>query len=152
MEAQQMGRRARNPVGVAQAGPTACRRYGLGHRVRPSPLASHSARPTASSCRGLTRRHAVGSAYFFLFKNRLLICIFFNWLLLYYYSIIIFLRHFCFLGPRSPIWGETLASSTRAVYWYVSNVSIIFDAPCLFLYHLLSVSLHFVAFLCIFRN
>jgi hypothetical protein len=28
--------------------------------------------------------------------------------------------------------------------WYVSNVSIIFDAPCLFL--------HFVAFLCIFWN
>jgi hypothetical protein len=36
--------------------------------------------------------------------------------------------------------------------WYVSNVSIIFDAPCFFLHHLLSVSLHFVAFLCIFRN
>jgi hypothetical protein len=36
--------------------------------------------------------------------------------------------------------------------WYVSNVSIIFDAPCLFLHHLLSVLLHFVAFLCIFRN
>jgi hypothetical protein len=30
--------------------------------------------------------------------------------------------------------------------------SIIFDAPCLFLHHLLSVSLHFVALLCIFRN
>jgi hypothetical protein len=29
---------------------------------------------------------------------------------------------------------------------YVSNVSIIFDAPCLFLHHLLSVSLHFMAF------
>jgi hypothetical protein len=36
--------------------------------------------------------------------------------------------------------------------WYVSNVSIIFDAPCLFLHHLLSVLLHFVAFLCIFWN
>jgi hypothetical protein len=36
--------------------------------------------------------------------------------------------------------------------WFVSNVSIIFDASCLFLHHLLSVSLHFVAFLCIFRN
>jgi hypothetical protein len=34
--------------------------------------------------------------------------------------------------------------------WYVSNVSIIFDAPCLFLHHLLCVLLHFVAFLCIF--
>jgi hypothetical protein len=36
--------------------------------------------------------------------------------------------------------------------WYISNVSIIFDAPCLFIYHLLCVLLHFVAFLCIFRN
>jgi hypothetical protein len=47
-------------------------------------------------------------------------------------------------GPASPPGG--------AAQWYVSNVSIIFDAPCLFLHHLLSVSLHFVAFLCIFRN
>jgi hypothetical protein len=30
--------------------------------------------------------------------------------------------------------------------WYVSNVSIIFDAPCLFIHHLLCVLLHFVAF------
>jgi hypothetical protein len=36
--------------------------------------------------------------------------------------------------------------------WYVSNVSIIFDAPCLFLHHLHIVSLHLVAFLYIFRN
>jgi hypothetical protein len=36
--------------------------------------------------------------------------------------------------------------------WYVSNVSIIFYAPCLFLHHLHIVSLHFVAFLCDFRN
>jgi hypothetical protein len=36
--------------------------------------------------------------------------------------------------------------------WYVSNVSIISDATCLFLHHLLSVLLHFMAFLCIFRN
>jgi hypothetical protein len=36
--------------------------------------------------------------------------------------------------------------------WYVSNVSIIFDSPCLFIHHLLCVLLHFVAFLCIFRN
>jgi hypothetical protein len=35
---------------------------------------------------------------------------------------------------------------------YVSNVSIIFDAPCLFLHHLPCVSLHFVAFLCDFWN
>jgi hypothetical protein len=36
--------------------------------------------------------------------------------------------------------------------WYVSNVSIIFDAPCLFLHHLPIVSLHLVALLYIFRN
>jgi hypothetical protein len=36
--------------------------------------------------------------------------------------------------------------------WYVSNVSIIFYAPCLFIHHLLCVLLHFVEFLCIFRN
>jgi hypothetical protein len=36
--------------------------------------------------------------------------------------------------------------------WYVSNISIIFDAPCLFLHHLPIVSLHLVAFLYIFRN
>jgi hypothetical protein len=36
--------------------------------------------------------------------------------------------------------------------WYVSNVSIIFDAPCLFIHHLLCVLFHFVAFLCIFQN
>jgi hypothetical protein len=36
--------------------------------------------------------------------------------------------------------------------WYVSNVSIIFYAPCLFIHHLLCILLHFVVFLCIFRN
>jgi hypothetical protein len=43
-------------------------------------------------------------------------------------------------------------SVNRPALWCVSNVSIIFDAPCLFLHHLLSVLLHFVALLCIFRN
>jgi hypothetical protein len=38
------------------------------------------------------------------------------------------------------------------VVWYVSNVSIIFDAPCLLMHHLLYVLLYFVAFLCIFWN
>jgi hypothetical protein len=32
-------------------------------------------------------------------------------------------------------------------FWYVSNVSIIFDAPCLFIHHFLCILLHFVAFL-----
>jgi hypothetical protein len=36
--------------------------------------------------------------------------------------------------------------------WYVSNIFIIFYSPCLFTHHLLCVLLHFVAFLCIFRN
>jgi hypothetical protein len=53
-------------------------------------------------------------------------------------------------GFLNRIYLLTLWSSLSV--WYVSNVSIIFDAPCLFLHHLLSVSLHFVAFLCIFWN
>jgi hypothetical protein len=71
------------------------------------------------------------------------------------------------LMPHRVFSGQTLFSTflscrSRYVYlwsqgrrwwdWYVSNVSIIFDAPCLFLHHLLSVLLHFMAFLCIFRN
>jgi hypothetical protein len=50
--------------------------------------------------------------------------------------------------------GEDLVQKCNGCqrYRYVSNVSIICDAPCLFLHHLLSVSLHFVAFLCIFWN
>jgi hypothetical protein len=36
--------------------------------------------------------------------------------------------------------------------WYVSNVSIIFDAPCLFYTMCFVFCLHFVAFLCDFRN
>jgi hypothetical protein len=34
--------------------------------------------------------------------------------------------------------------------WYVSNVSITFDDPCLFIHHLFCVLLHFMVFLCIF--
>jgi hypothetical protein len=41
---------------------------------------------------------------------------------------------------------------TVATLWYVSNVSIIFDAPCFVLHHLPIVSLHLVAFLYAFRN
>jgi hypothetical protein len=47
-------------------------------------------------------------------------------------------------------WGSQLVGHLH--HWYVSNVSIIFDAPCLFLHHLPIVSLHLVAFLYIFRN
>ena len=56
-------------------------------------------------------------------------------------------------GPgRAPyVWGR-LGPLLTMPLWYVSNVSIIFDAPCLFLHHLPIVSLHLVAFLCIFRN
>jgi hypothetical protein len=36
--------------------------------------------------------------------------------------------------------------------WYVSNVSIIFDAPCLFYTICFMFGLHFVAFLCDFWN
>jgi hypothetical protein len=54
---------------------------------------------------------------------------------------------FCYHLPTRGQAGVKLGDA-----WYISNVSIIFDAPCLFLHHLLSVLLHFVAFLCIFRN
>jgi hypothetical protein len=55
-------------------------------------------------------------------------------------------------GDWASISGRASDGGGRAGGWYVSNVSIIFDAPCLFLHHLACVSLHFVAFLCDFRN
>jgi hypothetical protein len=54
---------------------------------------------------------------------------------------------FCYHLPTRGRAGVKLGDA-----WYVSNIPIIFYAPCLFLHHLLSVLLHFVAFLCIFRN
>jgi hypothetical protein len=49
-----------------------------------------------------------------------------------------------------PTWGRAGVKLGDA--WYVSNVSIIIDAPCLFIHHFLCVLLHFMVFLCIFRN
>jgi hypothetical protein len=54
---------------------------------------------------------------------------------------------FCYHLPTRGRAGVKLGDA-----WYVSNVSIIFDAPCLFIHHLLCVLFHFVAFLCIFWN
>jgi hypothetical protein len=54
---------------------------------------------------------------------------------------------FCYHLPTQGRAGVKLGDA-----WYVSNVSIIFDALCLFMHHLLCVLLHFVAFLCIFWN
>jgi hypothetical protein len=54
---------------------------------------------------------------------------------------------FCYHLPTRGQAGVKLGDA-----WYVSNVSIIFDAPCLFMHHLLCVLLYFVAFLCIFWN
>jgi hypothetical protein len=54
---------------------------------------------------------------------------------------------FCYHLPTQGRAGVKLRDA-----WYVSNVSIIFDAPCLFIHHLLCVLLHFMVFLCIFRN
>jgi hypothetical protein len=54
---------------------------------------------------------------------------------------------FCYHLPTRGREGVKLGDA-----WYVSNVSIIFDDPCLFIHHLLCVLLHFVVFLCIFRN
>jgi hypothetical protein len=54
---------------------------------------------------------------------------------------------FCYHLPTRGRAGVKLGEA-----WYVSNVSIIFDAPCLFIHHLLCILLHFVVFLCIFWN
>jgi hypothetical protein len=48
---------------------------------------------------------------------------------------------FCYHLPTRGRAGVNLGDA-----WYVSNVSIIFDAPCLFIHYLLCVLLHFVAF------
>jgi hypothetical protein len=49
-------------------------------------------------------------------------------------------------------WFQVNIFRIHHVMWYVSNVSIIFYTSCLFLHHLPTVLLHFVALLCIFRN
>jgi hypothetical protein len=49
---------------------------------------------------------------------------------------------FCYHLPTRGRAGVKLGDA-----WYVSNVSIIFDAPCLFMHHLLCLLSHFVAFL-----
>jgi hypothetical protein len=54
---------------------------------------------------------------------------------------------FCYHLPMRGRAGVKLEDA-----WYVSNVSIIFDAPCLFIHHFICVLLHFVAFLCFFWN
>jgi hypothetical protein len=72
--------------------------------------------------------------------------------------IIIFLFEWVWMGDRclqkcTQTQMRLLTSTSSTIKnWYVSNVSIIFDAPCLFLHHLPWVSLHFVAFLCNFQN
>jgi hypothetical protein len=107
-----------------------------------------------------------------------LLCVYFHaitWLLRFYYQDYVFHAHvlsslisalnalprwsrlwwcispkkliFCYHLPTRGWAGVKLGDA-----WYVSNVSIIFDAPCLFLHHLPCVSLHFVAFLCDFWN
>jgi hypothetical protein len=54
---------------------------------------------------------------------------------------------FCYHLPTRGQAGVKLGDA-----WYVSNVSIIFDAPCLFYTICFMLCLHFVAFLCIFQN
>jgi hypothetical protein len=52
---------------------------------------------------------------------------------------------FCYHLPTRGRVGVKLGDA-----WYVSNVSIIFDAPCVFIHHFLCILLYFVGFLCIF--
>jgi hypothetical protein len=54
---------------------------------------------------------------------------------------------FCY---HLPTWGRAGVKLGDA--WYVTNVSIIFDAACFFMHHLICVLLHFMAFLCILWN
>jgi hypothetical protein len=54
---------------------------------------------------------------------------------------------FCYHLPTRGGAGVKLGDA-----WYVPNVSINFDAPCLFIHHLLCVLSHFVTFLCISRT
>jgi hypothetical protein len=54
---------------------------------------------------------------------------------------------FCYHLPTRGQAGVKLGDA-----WYVSNVSIIFDAPCLFYTICFMFCLHFVAFLCDFQN
>jgi hypothetical protein len=54
---------------------------------------------------------------------------------------------FCYHLPTRGRAGVKLGDA-----WYVSNVSIIFDATCLFYTNCFMFCLHFVTFLCIFRN
>jgi hypothetical protein len=46
--------------------------------------------------------------------------------------------------------GSATCCHIIAPRWYVANISIIFDAPCLFYTNCYIFCLHFVAFLCIF--
>jgi hypothetical protein len=55
--------------------------------------------------------------------------------------------YFCYHIPTRGRAGVKLGDA-----WYVSNVSIIFDAPCLFYTICFIFCLHLVAFLCDFRN
>jgi hypothetical protein len=54
---------------------------------------------------------------------------------------LLFQRH---LRPHQAIWPQVTSSSL--VRWYVADVSIIFDAPCLFYTNCFVFCLHFVAF------
>jgi hypothetical protein len=54
---------------------------------------------------------------------------------------------FCYDLPTRGWAGVKLGDA-----WYVSNVSIIFDAPCLFYTICFMFCLHYVAFLCDFQN
>jgi hypothetical protein len=54
---------------------------------------------------------------------------------------------FCYHLPTRGRAGIKLGDA-----WYVANVSIIFDAPCLFYTNCFMFCLHFVVFLCIFWN
>jgi hypothetical protein len=53
-------------------------------------------------------------------------------------------------GVWCGVWVFKISCALLLFYWmsswYVPNITIIFDAPCLFIHHLLCVLLHFMAF------
>jgi hypothetical protein len=66
----------------------------------------------------------------------------------------IYFFHFCFCcsWKRVILFVSYFCCSKKFCFsvWYVANIFIIFDAPCLFYTNCFMFCLHFVAFLCIF--
>jgi hypothetical protein len=103
----------------------------------------------------ISRRRKSGTSH-----SRQAIYLLHTWILIihfalfYYCFLIMHCFVYCYYSLYNNSWWLSSTSRLDIIYrddtldtWYVSNVSIIFDAPCLFLHHLPIVSLHLVALL-----